>query len=206
MCIYLDTCACACICVHTYTHMCVHPLWWSLSVCALRHSSGWRTGLQECRAGGAVVVVAQCVFIHHQGPPTCTRNPTQHSDALSLAPPQSQSNLTSLHPHVLATTAPLLPATCLPLRQQRPRRTGSVTHRVPEPAFGRAVHFLRRPPTSSRIDLVANQTAARHKHRLCRPQSVSLSFCPCAFERLPSNNVIRPCAHSYINRMLQAAR
>lgn len=197
--------------MHVYVRVCMHA-----HVCAstlVVPLCMWpyviaQDGALACRrAGGAVVVVAHSVFIHHQGPPTCTRNPTQqqqHSDALSLAPPQS--NLTSLHPHVLATTAPLLPTTCLPLRQQRPRRTGSVTHRVPEPAFGRAVHFLRRPPTSSRIELVANQTAVPHKHRLCRPQSVSLSFCPCAFERLPSNNVIRPCAHSYINRMLQAAR
>jgi len=125
------------------------------------------------------------------------RNPTQqqqHSDALSLAPPQF--DLTSLHPHVLATTAPLLPTTCLPLRQQRPRRTGSVTHRVPEPAFGRAVHFLRRPPTSSRIELIANQTAARHKHRLCRPQFVSLLFlsAPLSGSQATTSFVLAPTA------------
>jgi hypothetical protein len=80
----------------------------------------------------------------------------------------------------------------LPLRQQRPpRRTGSVTHRVPasHPEY----------PTSSRVTpayislLIANQTSPSHRHHLCRPSSVS-GFLPFSLSQAskPRHSSLRP--------------
>lgn len=62
--------------------------------------------------------------------------------------------------HVSATAASLLPARCLPLRQQRPRRTGSVTHRLPasHPIGDIACPACVCLHTSARIALIATHT------------------------------------------------
>jgi len=117
---------------YMFTGMHVHPFWsLSLSICALRHSSGWRTRLQESWRGRSTS--GWSAFNDHQRPPTCTRNPRRSTVTAST---QHHLHLTSLFS--ILTWSPHLHRCCLhhlsylPLRQQRPRRTGSVTHRVPE--------------------------------------------------------------------------
>ena len=127
----------------------------SLYTCrALRHSSGWRTCLQERAGGAVVVVVAQSVFIHHQGPPTCTRIPTQqqqqHSDTLGL---KHHLNSTSLHS--ILTCSPQLHRCCLPLLSTPQAATTSANRKRDAPS----------PRTNQHLVVPCTSSAAR-LHRL----------------------------------------
>ena len=152
MCICLDTCAY--IYVRVCMHVCIHPFW-SLPIYALRHSSRWRTCLQESWRGRSW----WCVFNNDQGPQTCTRTPTQHSDALALAP--TSPHLTSLHftsLHFNLTCSPqLLHRCCLPPRTPQAATTSANRKRdAPSPEHWHQVapgsrRALLRPPTSLRL-------------------------------------------------------
>jgi hypothetical protein len=181
-----------------FTCMHVHPfcMWsLSLSICALRHSSGWRTRLQESWRGRS----GWSAFNDHQGPQTCTRNPRRSTVSASI---QHRLHLTSLyftqssrgrHTRPLLPTPPAL-STPQAATTSANRKRDAPSPRAHQHLSSLVVHRLR-PHTSTRVELVAIQTSVRHRHRLCRPQSVSVFF---LFSRLseaskqPRHSSLRP--------------
>ena len=142
------------------------------------------------QAGQELVVCLQ----RHQGPQTCTRIPTEHSTVdLNTTSPQPQSHFTL--PHVLATAASLLPINhCLPLRQQRPRRTGSVTHRISSSSIW-SCRALPPPPTYIDSDRArCHPDSCLTNIAFVAPKSVSLFFLLrlSAATKQPRHSSLRP--------------
>jgi hypothetical protein len=177
-----------CMCLHVY----INP-----SICACEHVTSWLLcsgpvsvqccGACSCRSPGGDHLTT-CFLVHPR-------------PVLPLDPTSLHSSSRVRHTCIAAAYL------SLPLRQQRPRRTGSVTHRVPaQHPHQHLVLYRLRPHISTRIALLPNQTSVRHRQSplSCLFRKRCLSFL--AFQKPLSNNVIRPCAHSHINCILQRAR
>lgn len=107
------------------------------------------------RGGGAGQEWWWSVFNDHQGPPTCTRNPTQqHSDALDLTPPRPHFTSTlfsRVRPSCTAAACHLSTPQAATTSANRKRDAPS-----PKPSIWACRALLRRPPASTGLELNRN--------------------------------------------------
>jgi hypothetical protein len=171
-------------------HVCIVPFW-SLYVLYVIAPDG----ALACRrqAGQELVVCLQ----QYQGPPTARAHiPTQHSTVHLTN--HLDLNLTSLYPHVLATTA--LHRCCLSLSTPQAATTSVNRKRdAPSPRSIWSCRALPHPPPTyidSDRARCSPDLCLTHKHRLCRPQSVSLPFLFSSFSsyQATTSSVLAPTA------------